>query len=312
MDVFEILPKGMSEQCNHPILTKKEEQLLFRQGRHDEVIRHNYRLCLDHARKYSGRYVPIEDRFQTAVMVLCERVPKHDWRKSRISTHVAPFMKEELSVLCRNFNGTIQYQRDVVSFVNRLKVKFDQMTKEMDRTPTKFEFGMTDEFQKIKDQSRFTNQHLFDLLDSAVGVRVQFSMEDTNEENFEVSSFLKSEAQMIQNGNDLMGYDPSDEFGSIEKTGSTDPLGGLDSIEKVELKDLIDYYLKPLTDYEYRLFMMRNMNDHTLKEVAQFFGKSIPMIYRHDRQAKQKIKDHILTDEWLYDRAKSRVKNLKD
>lgn len=78
----------------------------------------------------------------------------------------------------------------------------------------------------------------------------------------------------------------------------------------VEVNDLMRYYLKPLTKTEYKVLVMRHFSGMTRQSVADYFERTPQTIDRWDRRAQKKVRNHIISDSWLYERVTSKI-NLR-
>ena len=281
---FEQLHPSIRRLLDNRVLPKSEEELLFRQERYDTIFEHNWRLCYSIAKKFMGRYVPLEELIIEAAGILWEVIIRHDHKVSKLSTHATPNIKRALEVFCTNYHGAVPVKDYLTAPSRQLRELTKVLAAELGRQPTRDDIAQSDEFKRIKKTTRLAEDNLLDLWYS---LRQTVSLDEPTEEDGNVLLIDTLETPQ----NESIDYTPH-EFRSIEQ---------------LEINELLDYYMSPLTDQERLVFVTRHFNKTSKKEVGLIIGKNPKTVDRWDANAQEKIHDHILSDDYLRERVKRRL-----
>jgi RNA polymerase primary sigma factor len=122
------LDGSFSRMGSHRLLTRREEQQLFRRleegdtRARESIICHNLRLVMSVARGYLGRGLDFEDLFQEGVLGLFHATTKFDWRRgNKFSTYAIPWVRQSIGRAIDNGVSTIRIPIHVRAEERRLR-----------------------------------------------------------------------------------------------------------------------------------------------------------------------------------------------
>lgn len=162
---MESLSQHYRDYLYHDDLDPEEERKLFQKGDEDSLLEiwdHHQKMALSIAKRFRGRHVSLDERFQEARTILWECINEFDHRRGkRLGTYYYPKCKYELQRFCDKYNlpvnvpdGLIPYAKQVVVLVDTLSI--DRLSNEI----PDHELTQHPQFQEIRRKSGVTAETL--------------------------------------------------------------------------------------------------------------------------------------------------------
>lgn len=103
----------------------------------DKLFKHNMKLVVGEAYKYSGYKMPIEDLVQEGMIGLMTAVKKFDpERGCRFSTAAVPWIRQAITRYIAEYRKTIRYPVHVSEQLNKINKTKNELYAELEREPT--------------------------------------------------------------------------------------------------------------------------------------------------------------------------------
>ena len=130
---------------NHKMLTNEEVRTLIDQSQRgdklarNKLVEKNVRLVWSVVQRFLNRGYDPDDLFQIGSIGLIKSIDKFDLSyEVRFSTYAVPMIIGEIQRFIRD-DGTIKVSRKLKELGNKVRVKKEELTKELNRSPTVYE-----------------------------------------------------------------------------------------------------------------------------------------------------------------------------
>ena len=149
----------LKEISKIPLLSFEEEKILAQriatgdQEAVDELVRHNLRLVVSVAKKYSGCGLSLLDLIQEGNVGLIEAARKYDLSRGfRFSTYATWWIRQKIGRALSDQSRSIRIPAHIAELVSKIKRVTGPMIQQLGRTPTEKELADTlgVELDKIK------------------------------------------------------------------------------------------------------------------------------------------------------------------
>lgn len=132
-----------------PLLSYDEEKVLAQriatgdQEAIDEMVRHNLRLVVSVAKKYTGCGLSLLDLIQEGNVGLIEAARKYDLTRGfRFSTYATWWIRQKIGRALSDQSRSIRIPAHIAELVSRIKKVSGSMTQKLGRTPTEEELAI--------------------------------------------------------------------------------------------------------------------------------------------------------------------------
>lgn len=149
----------LKEISKIPLLSFEEEKILAQriatgdQEAVDELVRHNLRLVVSVAKKYSGCGLSLLDLIQEGNVGLIEAARKYDLSRGfRFSTYATWWIRQKIGRALSDQSRSIRIPAHIAELVSKIKRATGPMIQQLGRTPTEKELADTlgVELDKVK------------------------------------------------------------------------------------------------------------------------------------------------------------------
>ena len=149
----------LKEISKIPLLSFEEEKILAQriaigdQEAVDELVRHNLRLVVSVAKKYSGCGLSLLDLIQEGNVGLIEAARKYDLNRGfRFSTYATWWIRQKIGRALSDQSRSIRIPAHIAELVSKIKRVTGPMIQQLGRTPTEKELADTlgVELDKVK------------------------------------------------------------------------------------------------------------------------------------------------------------------
>ena len=151
---------------DYPVLSVDEERVLFELMKdgddeaREDLILSNQRLVASIAYEFTHRGIPLEELCQEGNVALIETIDKHDPVKGKLSTFAHLKIRRALINFSYSYFRPVKISNDLVTYSSRLSQCIEELTDELQRSPTDDEIVKTKLFKHLKKQSRMKTETL--------------------------------------------------------------------------------------------------------------------------------------------------------